>query len=132
MTDNAAGNPANTSRKSTLFIFASSPQSGTAARDGIDTLLAYAAFDQPVAVLFHGEGIWQLLPQQHPELAGKKSVYKSLMALPMYDVTQIFIHRGSVTQRGITQSALVIDNAHYIDDEQMRALLRQYSQVLRF
>lgn len=126
MTDTA------TARKSVLFIFASSPQDGTAARDGIDTLLAYAAFEQPVAVLFQGEGVWQLSSQQRPELAGKKSIYKSLMALPMYDVEQIFIHRESLQQRGISQAQLTIDNAQCIDDDHMRALLRQHALVWRF
>jgi len=132
MMDNAAGNTENVSPKSVLFVFASSPQSGTTARDGIDALLAYSAFEQPVAVLFHSEGVWQLQSQQQPELIGKKSIYKSLMALPMYDVSDIFIHRGSLVERGLVSAQLSIDNARTIDDEQMRALLRQYSLVMRF
>jgi len=132
MTDNAVGNLEKASPKSVLFVFASSPQSGTKARDGVDTLLAYAAFEQPVAVLFHGEGVWQLQSQQQPELADKKSIYKSLMALPMYDVSDIFIHRGSVVERGLLSAQLSLDNALTIDDEQMRVLLRQYSLVMRF
>lgn len=121
-----------TARKSILFIFASSPQDGTAARDGLDTLLAYAAFEQPVTVLFQGEGVWQLSSQQQPELAGKKSVYKSLTALPMYDVDQIFVHRDSLRHRGLSHAQLSIENTQYIDDEQMRTLLRQHALVWRF
>jgi tRNA 2-thiouridine synthesizing protein C len=129
MTDN---NPESTARKSVLFLFTASPQRGTAARDGIDTLLAYAAFEQPVAVLFHGEGIWQLLPDQQPELAGRKSIYKALTALPMYDVNHIYIHERSLRQRGVQPRQISFDNAHYVSDDDMRALLRQHSLVLRF
>lgn len=129
MTDNI---PELAARKSVLFIFTSSPQHGTAARDGIDTLLAYAAFEQPVAVLFLGEGIWQLLPRQQTELAGKKSIYKSLTALPMYDVNQIYIHDRSLQQRGLQPQQITFENARYVGDEAMRALLRQHSLVLRF
>lgn len=130
MTDNTATNSSAVPSKSVLFIFTSSPQGGTAARDGIDALLAYAAFEQPVAVLFQGEGIWQLQSQQQPE-PGKKSVYKSLMALPMYDVSEIFIHRRSAFERGFNSEQLPID-VRTIDDEQMHRLLRQYSLVMRF
>lgn len=118
--------------KSFLFVFGSSPQAGTAARDGIDCLLAYAAFDQRVAVVFYGDGVWQLHPRQQPELAGKKSVYKSLAALPMYDINQIFVHTGSVVARGLANMELPFVEARQVDDQQMNALIRQYSQIFRF
>lgn len=124
--------PENSARKSVLFVFTASPQRGTVARDGIDTLLAYAAFEQPVAVLLQGDAVWQLLPKQQPELAGKKSIYKSLTALPMYDVNRIYIHERSLQQRGLQRQQLGFGDAHYVSDEDVRALLRQHSLVLRF
>jgi tRNA 2-thiouridine synthesizing protein C len=129
--DDVTGSGAANARKSVLFVFMSSPQHGTCARDGIDALLAYAAFEQPAGVLFMDEGVWQLLPAQMPELAGRKSVAKSLAALPMYDVNEVFVHRPSVERRGIGCDGLAI-NATFIDDEQMRSLLRTYSVVMRF
>ena len=53
--------------------------------------LVAATFGQKVALLFAGEGIFQLLSTQRPEQLALKGTHRMLEALPLYDVEDIFV-----------------------------------------
>lgn len=119
-------------RQSVLFIFSSSPHSGTTARDGLDTLLAYSAFDAKVGVIFMGDGVWQLCDGQTSHHAEQKIFARMLQVLPLYDVTNVFIHHRSLNERGLTQGHLLFKDAQIVDDAAITDLLAQYTWVYRF
>lgn len=92
--------------KTLLFMFTHSPYSGSHAREGLEALLAAAAFDQNPAVIFLGEGIWQLIEQ------GDSAIYKAhgkmLKALPLYGVEHIYVEGAALLARGLAASSLII------------------------
>jgi len=117
---------------SVLFVFCSSPQAGTTARDGLDTLLAFAAFDTRVAVAFSGEGVWQLCREPLSHHAETKPFTKMLQVLPLYDITDIYVHKTSLQSRGMRAENLALENISLINDNALSELLRQYTHVFRF
>jgi tRNA 2-thiouridine synthesizing protein C len=56
-----------TDGKRLLVIMRHSPYGSSIARASIDTVLAMAVFEQPVSLLFAGDGALQLLPGQDCE-----------------------------------------------------------------
>ena len=61
---------AGTHTKSLLLLIRHSPYGSSLARASIDVALAAAAFDQAVSLLFVGDGVLQLLPEQRTEQQG--------------------------------------------------------------
>lgn len=57
--------------------------------EAIEFALAMAAFDLEVRVLFSGDGLFWLQPNQQPRKPGGKSPQKLLAALSMYGVEDI-------------------------------------------
>ena len=53
-----------------------------------------AVFDQPIAVAFIGDGVWQLFDQT-TEASGKNTT-KFLSALPTFDVKEFMVERESL------------------------------------
>ena len=115
----------------TLFLFQHPPQGLRSARDGIEAVLAFAAFEQPLSVLFVGDGVWQLLPNQADMGKGAKSHSKLLSALAMYEVDQVFVCADSLVHRGLDGSSLCIP-CTTLSTEEITALIRQHQPVMSF
>jgi tRNA 2-thiouridine synthesizing protein C len=71
-------------------------------------MLAAAAFEQAVSVLFLDDGAWQLAAGQQPESAGLEPLAPVLEALPFYDVDAIWVEAESLQERGLSPERLVL------------------------
>ena len=117
--------------KTPLFIQHRAPYDGHSATELLDALLVSAAFGQNPVVLFQGEGVWQLLPDQAPQALGAKSLSAQLGALPLYDVETILVEQESLESRGLSAEQLVIP-VSVIPRREIRQLLEDHFPVLRF
>ena len=113
---------------SIVFIFRRSPYSSTMAQEGLDALLATAAFEQDPTVIFMHEGIWQLYPQGESQY--HKNYGKMLQALPLYGVEKIYVHEPSLRAR-VHPGSLVIPH-QLINDEQLAATIKAATTLLSF
>lgn len=91
----------------TLFIFASPPYTGTQTTEGFDALFAYAAFEQPVALLFQSDGIYQLTHNQNPST--HKNIGKMLQAFEMYEIPTPLVCADALDKRGFKPQDLPIE-----------------------
>lgn len=114
-----------------LIIFRHPPYGKAYAREALDTALAAAAFDQPVALLFLGDGVAQLLNKHDSEAIGEKSFEKQLSALPLYDINTLYIDATALQQRGLTAADLSLP-AQTVSDADITALLKDHDVVLSF
>jgi tRNA 2-thiouridine synthesizing protein C len=89
-------------RKTLLFILQRAPYGNSATREALDAALAAAAFEQNVQILFTGEGVWNLLPDQDTSGINSKDTSKMLQALDYYDISDVFVDEISLQERGIT------------------------------
>lgn len=109
-------------QKKLLLIVRQAPYGSSLARAAIDAALAAAAFDQPVSLLFMGEGILQLLPDQDSSALGVKNLGKLLASLPLYDIDKVYVDAESMQRLGVAQSQLAMP-AELLDDAGLRGLL---------
>ena len=117
------------SRKKVLFLLQHAPYGSSHARELIDTIYATAAFDQNVQLLFTGEGIWQLLPDQQGNAIASKDVGKLLGALSYYDIHALFVDEFSLNTRKLDISELTLPVVS-LDNAAMRQLLREADCVI--
>lgn len=94
--------------KRCLFVIRTPPLGGNRARETLDQILAAAAFDQDVCLLFLDDGVYQLLGHQNPSMLGLEPVAPLLTALPLYDVNELWVERESLHERGLAEADLVV------------------------
>lgn len=114
-----------------LIICRRPPYGESYAREALDAALATAAFDQPIALLFLGDGITQLLSTQDSAAIGEKSFEKQLSALPLYDINAIYVDAVALQQRGLNTADLSLP-AQTVSDTEIAALLKDHDVVLNF
>jgi len=93
--------------KRALVICRASAGSGTRAREALDIALAFAAFDQPVTLLFTGDGVCNLQAGQSGEAT--RSMQRLLGALPDYGIRPLLADAQAISERGIQPAQLVPD-----------------------
>ncbi len=115
--------------KKFLFILNRPPYQGAQTRESLDQLMVVAAFEQPVAVLFVDDAVFQLSNNQASEAIQSPNIGKILQALPLYDINQLFVEQESLIERGLTVDDLLLP-LETIQRNQFSALLNQYHQVI--
>lgn len=114
-----------------VFITTRSPWSGAAAAASADVLMTAAVFEQPVTVLFCGDGVWQLLAGQDGDGLELKTLARIFPAFELYDIRQIKVAQSSMAERALQPADLVVD-VELVTDEQVRALIADSKAVFVF
>lgn len=90
-----------TTRKRALVVIRHSPYGSSLGRAALDTALAMAAFEQPLDILFMGDGVSQLLPGQDSQAIGVKNIGKLLGSLPLYGIEFAYADAAGVERFGL-------------------------------
>lgn len=114
-----------------LIICRRPPYGESYAREALDAALATAAFDQPIALLFLGDGVTQLLGGHDSAAIGEKSFEKQLSALPLYDINKLYVDADALQQRGLKTSDLSLP-ARAVSEQEIIALLKNHDVILNF
>lgn len=117
-------------RKKVLFVLQQDPLSGSLARAGVDTALAYAAFDQPVTVLFTGAGVLQLAPEADAMRAGRRDLRRVIDSMPLYDIEAVLVDRDALQAYGLRDDLPAF--AMQLDASQVPALYARHDHVMSF
>ncbi|MEQ9465375.1 MAG: sulfurtransferase complex subunit TusC [Haliea sp.] len=119
------------SRKSILVVSRHAHPGSSLPRSALDTALAAAAFDQPVTLLFQGEGVLQLLPAQDSRAAGVRNLRKVIDSLPLYDIEAVYVDSAAASAFGIAPDTLPA-SARWLDAAGIRELMASHDHVLGF
>ena len=120
-----------TNDKSLLLLIRHSPYGSSLARASIDVALAAAAFDQAVSLLFVGDGVLQLLPEQQTEEQGVRNLGKLLASLPLYDIERVYVDAEAAERYQLDlNTAPVATQA--LDREAMSRLLLTHDHLVGF
>ena len=86
--------------------------------------LALAAFAQPVALLFSGAGVQQLMDLPCPNNC--KQFAKAYDALDLFEINDVYVHRPSAQQYGaIDRISIAVE---YVDD--INSILPNYEVII--
>jgi len=117
-------------KKQLLFVLQHAPLGASLARAGVDTVLAYAAFDQPVSVLFSGAGVLQLAPGADCQRVGRRDLRRMIDSMPLYDIDQVFADAVALSAYGLSH-----DLPHFVkavDADAIRELHARCDHILSF
>src|SRR5688572_5987345 len=91
-----------------LFIATRSPWTGSTAGAGADLLMTAAVFEQPVRVVFCGDGVWQLLANQDGDALKMKTLSRIFPAFELYDIRHLLVADAALRERFLTPADLVV------------------------
>lgn len=111
-----------------LFLLRQPPRRGARVRETLDVVQMAAAFDQPVALLFLDEGVWQLRAGAAPEETAQ-AVLPILRSLRMLAVDTLYVESESLAERGLTAADLILPTRP-VDRAAVGDLLAQHEVIL--
>jgi len=114
-----------------LIISRRPPYGSSHARDALDTALTTAVFEQPVTMLFQGDGVFQLLSDQQPGGVQQKNLAATLSALPMYDIDRLYVCARALGERGLEVGDLVLPVVP-LEPAGIAELIRNHDVVMNF
>ena len=113
-----------------IFVQSYAPHGSIKGQEVLDACLMGSAFCR-CAILFLGDGIYQLKKGQLTDSLSVKDYSVSYGVLSDYGVEQIICREEDLKQRGLTQSDLIID-VDLKTDDQIQSLINDSKQVLTF
>jgi tRNA 2-thiouridine synthesizing protein C len=122
----------NFSPKRIGFVMRQAPYGNSLAQDALDTVLASAAYEQCISLIFLADGVFQLLPAQNSHSIGQKNLEKQLSALGLYGVEQIYVCQTSLRERGLSVAALSLASAKPLEPLALAELLHTQDCLLSF
>lgn len=114
-----------------LLLIRHSPYGSSLARASLDVALAAAAFDQPVSLLFTGDGVLQLLPGQDSEALGVRNPGRLLASMPMYDIEQVYVDAEAAARYRVDLDDAPVA-AVALGREDIRDLIDSHDHLLGF
>ena len=117
--------------KSLLVVVRHAPYGSSLARTSLEVALTAATYEQEVGVLFMGEGVLQLLPEQDSTQIGVKNIGKLIASFPLYDLDSLFVDEDALLRHGLDDKNLPQD-LRPLDTAAIQQLLRKYDHILGF
>ena len=84
-----------------MYVNRHAPHGTIYALEGLEVVLIGADFDQDVSMAFIGDGVFQLKKGQDTTDSDIKNFSPTYRALGDYDVTQLYVERESLEERGL-------------------------------
>lgn len=111
-----------------LLIFKHPPYGTSSARDLLDIALTCSVFEQSISLLFIGDGVLQLLSNQHSAPLRQKNLNALHSSLAMYDIESIYVEDSALRYHGIDIEQLQI-NASQLNSDAIKQLINQHDVV---
>ena len=111
----------------TLIVIDRPPYGSWSGRESLDMAFSLAAFDQPVSLLFVGEGVLWLSQRQDASAIAQKSVERNLKAAAIFGIEALMADQSACQRFGLGEETL-IDGVETVTD--LRVTMRRYDHVV--
>jgi tRNA 2-thiouridine synthesizing protein C len=88
--------------KKFMYVNRKAPYGTIYAWESLEVVLIGAAFEQDVSLAFIDDGVYELMANQDTAAAGFKNFSPTYAALGDYEVTQIYVEKESLEERGLS------------------------------
>ncbi|WP_223669036.1 sulfurtransferase complex subunit TusC [Kangiella shandongensis] len=105
-------------------IFNKAPYGSQAGRELLDIALMAAAFDMDISAIFIGNGVYQLLDKQQPDILQLKNHSPTFKALELYGIETILLEQEALAHRNMTEPQL-LDVAELTDNATIQRHIQQ-------
>lgn len=113
------------------FVTRKAPHGSAIAREAQDAIFATSALTDELSVFFMGDGVFQLIENQQPELIQSRHFANTFKLFELYDIENIYVCAHSLNERGLTENQLLID-VMVVSQNEMNDIIRNHSKILNF
>ncbi|MFT4518843.1 MAG: tRNA 2-thiouridine synthesizing protein C [Halioglobus sp.] len=113
----------------TLIILRHSPYGSSLAKAGVDAALAAGALEQPVELLFLGDGVLQLIAKQNAHILGAKDIARQLSSLPLFDIATVYVDAQSIDRYQLDLSLSPVP-AKALGNDELHTFISRFDHVL--
>lgn len=117
--------------KRVAFVFSTAPHGSASGREGLDALLATSALTEDIGVFFIGDGVFQLLSDQHPAAILARDYIPAFKLMALYDIEECWVCGASLHERGLSSPSFIIE-PEILEPAALRQKLEGYDVILRF
>ncbi|POT55367.1 sulfurtransferase complex subunit TusC [Citrobacter amalonaticus] len=118
--------------KRIAFVFSTAPHGSASGREGLDALLATSALTDNLGVFFIGDGVFQILPGQKPDVVLARDYIATFKLLGLYDIEQCWLCADSLRERGLGKETNFVVDATPLEPQALRRELGNFDVILRF
>ncbi|WWO99875.1 MAG: sulfurtransferase complex subunit TusC [Candidatus Dasytiphilus stammeri] len=118
--------------KPIAFVFLHSPHGTTGGREGLDLVLATAAFTNEIGLFFIGDGVLQIYPFQKPDKILSRHYVNSFQILELYDIKYIYVCGMSLIERGIHLKTEFLISVQILSPSDLKKKLHLFKKILTF
>lgn len=112
-----------------LVIQRQPPFNSAKARECLDLILALAAVEHQVSLLFSADAVFQLLPVATQSCIPLKTFCRSFSLFAMYDIEQLYVCQHSLQQRGLSLE-LLMPGVQALSAPDINSLINRQQQVI--
>lgn len=116
---------------SLCIISTKSPYQGYCAREALDTAFVSSSYNIPTSLLLMGDGVYQIVAAQSPDLLPRKNLSALFKSLPLYGLEIIYVDEESLAERNLSPDQLLA-NHKILTALQLQALLNTHDKILSF
>jgi tRNA 2-thiouridine synthesizing protein C len=116
---------------SIAIINQSAPYGTSNAFESLDLAMISGTFGQDVSLFFIGDGVFQLLHEQNPDIKGIKNLNKVMKSLVFFDVEKLYVCEHSMQKRGLTIKDLSIEVVS-LTQTAISELLSSHNRIMVF
>ena len=106
-----------------------SPFNSSSGREALDLILALAAVEHHLTVIFSGDGIYQLLPVNLNNAFSLKRYQQGFKLFGLYEIDQLYVCHQSMEQRQIKLGDLAL-TAQQLDPLSLQQLLIKQQHIV--
>ncbi|PPI86481.1 sulfurtransferase complex subunit TusC [Candidatus Pantoea edessiphila] len=114
------------------FIFSRVPHGSTLGLEGLNAAIAVGSLNKNIGIFFIGDGVFQLVANQIPEVILSKHYAPTFYVLKLYDIKRYYVCLDSLINRGLSTKEFNILNVKIINSKILRKKLISYNHILTF
>jgi len=99
--------------------------------EGLQTMLVMGAYELNISLAFADDGVYAVTDGQDPSALEMKPLARTFRALPDFDIDQIYVHKDSLEERGLTLDDLVIE-PEVLTSEELAQIIANQDVVFPF
>ena len=121
-------------KDNTIVIINSSPYKDSQAQDGLDFVMAAAAFDLPVKILFQNDGVLNLLPNQDSSLINRDNFIDFIKAAELYEIDPIYINKSDINKYKLDLNKLLIETniIELVEEKNLTDFYKKFNHILTY
>ena len=115
--------------KTFTFLARTAPYGNNRSSLLLDIALASSVFDQKSNYVFMDDGIYQLLKGQNADLIQSKTFGKTIEALSLYGIDDIYVLEKSLKERSVSEKDLLLDPV-ILSQEKLKLLIETSNNLI--